>query len=269
MQSTEPPPALRNRHAPGGMHALAQAGKLSFDPAPQQIEHPRNRRQYRDALLLDQPGQARRLQPVFKMHFRHQQRWNPKPHELPEDMAERKRMQNPQRMHQPLVAQVLANFLFQGIERGQHIPVGMHDPLGLPGGAGSKDDLQRGIPRKPRPRADSPGTEGKPPCRQTPARGYPHRASATAPGRPPTTGAAPRPPPAAQIPGSPQRPAELQRFRAECIQRMPLPTPRSCCPKAEPGLLAGGRADRRHGRTAHTAAPDPRNWMKNDDCRGG
>jgi hypothetical protein len=82
--------------------------------------------------------------------LRRQQRWNPQAHELPKDVAERQRVQNAQGMNEALVAQILADLLLQGIERGQHIALGVHDALGLGGGAGGEDDLQRRIPREAR-----------------------------------------------------------------------------------------------------------------------
>jgi hypothetical protein len=57
-------------------------------------------------------------------------------------------MQNTQRMNQALVAQILPHLLFQRIERGQHIALGVHDAFGLSSSAGSEDDLQRRIPRQ-------------------------------------------------------------------------------------------------------------------------
>ena len=81
------------------------------------------------------------------MNLRYQQRRNPKPHELAEDVTERQRMQNAQRMNEALVAQVLGYLLFQRIERGQHIAVGVDNAFGFAGGAGGKDDLQLRIPR--------------------------------------------------------------------------------------------------------------------------
>ena len=148
MHGAEAPPPFPDRLAPGGGQTLRKPRKLRLQPASQQIEHPRNRRQNRDPLLVHEPGQARRLQAVFKVDLRCQQRRNPQPHELAKDVAERQRMQNAQRMNQALVAQVLGHLLFQGIERGQHIAVGMHDALRLPGSAGGEDDLQRRIPRE-------------------------------------------------------------------------------------------------------------------------
>ena len=117
--------------------------------AAEQIEHPGNRRHHRDPLLVHKPHQAWRLQAVFEVDLRRQQRRNPQAHELAKNVAERQRMQNAQRMNEALVAQVLADLLFQGIERGQHIALGVHDALRLAGGAGGEDDLQRGIPREP------------------------------------------------------------------------------------------------------------------------
>ena len=149
MQGAEAPPALANRLAPGGGQLPGKSGKLRLHVAAQQVKHPGNRRHHRDPLLVHKPDQAWRLQAVFKMNLRRQQRRNPQAHELPKDVAKRQRMQNAQRVNEALVAQVLADLLFQGIERGQHIAVGVHDAFRLAGGAGGKDDLQRRIPRQP------------------------------------------------------------------------------------------------------------------------
>ena len=58
---------------------------------------------------MNKPGQARRLQAVFKMHLGRQQGWNPEAHELAKYVAQRQGMQNPQRVNQARVAQVLGH----------------------------------------------------------------------------------------------------------------------------------------------------------------
>src|ERR1700722_18070435 len=106
MNGTEAPPTFTNRLTPGGSQALRQFGKLAHQPGAEQIEYPGNSRQNGNALPVHKLRQAWRLQPVFKMDFRDQQRGYPQTHELTKHMAERQRMQNAQGVNQALVAQV-------------------------------------------------------------------------------------------------------------------------------------------------------------------
>jgi hypothetical protein len=92
----------------------------------------------------------RRLQAAFEMHLGGHQRRNPQAHELPEDMAERQRVQKAQRMHQALVAQILLHLALDGLEAGEDVAMGVHDALGLGRGARGEENLQRRLGAKAR-----------------------------------------------------------------------------------------------------------------------
>jgi hypothetical protein len=62
-----------------------------------------------------------------------------------------KRVQNPERVNQPLVAQVRLRCVFDWPYAGQHVAVGQHNSFGIARSAGGEQDLQRCV-------AESPGT---------------------------------------------------------------------------------------------------------------
>src|SRR5436309_1202025 len=62
--------------------------------------------------------------------------------ELSEDVAQRKQIQEANRVYPFFVLEVFANFDFQRFDVGEQIGVGDHDALGLGGGAGGEDDLK-------------------------------------------------------------------------------------------------------------------------------
>ena len=81
------------RHKP-----LAEPGKLRFQMGLQQVQYARHGGQHGDALCADRLNQAPRLQAVFEMNLGGHQRWNPQPHELPEDVTQGQGMQEAQGM---------------------------------------------------------------------------------------------------------------------------------------------------------------------------
>ena len=101
--------------------------------------------QYGDAVAADQLQQARRLQTAFEMHLRGHQRRNPQSHELPEDMAERQRVQEAQRMHDALVGQIFLHLALDGLKACDHVAMSMDDAFGLGGGSRGEENLQRRI----------------------------------------------------------------------------------------------------------------------------
>ena len=78
--------------------------------------------------------------------------WYPQPHGLPKDMAQRQRMQNPQRMDQRFVSQVGLRRLLDWANAGQHVSMRQHNSFGVASSAGGKQDLQRCFRRDARHR---------------------------------------------------------------------------------------------------------------------
>ncbi len=72
-------------------------------------------------------------------------------------MAQRQRVQNAEGMDQPLPAQIRLRTFRDGTYAGQHVAVGENNALGIAGGAGCEEDLERGLARKP---SEGPGFFG-------------------------------------------------------------------------------------------------------------
>ena len=75
---------------------------------------------------------------------------NPESHRLPKDVAQRQRKQKAQRMcQQPLPEHVGLRSALDWLHAGQNISMRQHHSLGVAGGAGGKQNLQRRLARKP------------------------------------------------------------------------------------------------------------------------
>ena len=99
----------------------------------------------RDALAADELDEARRGEAAFEMELGGEDGRNPEAHGLAEDVAERQRVQNAQRMDEPLVAHVGLGAFFDGPDAGEHIAVREHDAFGVAGGAGGEENLRAGF----------------------------------------------------------------------------------------------------------------------------
>ena len=119
-----------------------------FQMRLEQSQHARHRGQNRDALAANEFDEARRGEPALEVQFGFEDGRNPQPHGLAEDMAQRKRVQNAQRMDQPLVAHVGLRAVFNGTDAGQHVAVSDHHALGLARGAGGEENLRRRFVRE-------------------------------------------------------------------------------------------------------------------------
>src|ERR1700692_1489507 len=86
------------------------------------------------------------------MNLSRKDRWNPKPHCLPEDMAQRQRVEKTQRMNQPFITHIAARGISDGLHAGKDISMRMNDALGLPRRARGEQNLQRRVVRKLRDR---------------------------------------------------------------------------------------------------------------------
>ena len=114
----------------------------------EQRQNARHGGQHGDALAADELDEARRGEAALEVQLGAEDGRDPEAHGLAEDMAQRQRVQNAQRMDEPLVAHVGLGAVFNGPHAGQHVAVGDDDAFGVAGGAGGKENLERGFVRK-------------------------------------------------------------------------------------------------------------------------
>jgi len=115
----------------------------------QQRQNSRHGRQHRDPLSADGLHQPGRHQSALKVQFRPVNGRDPQPHGLAKHVAQRQRVQNPQRVDQTHIAQIRLRRVFDRPYAGQHVAVCDHNALGIARGAGGEQDLQRRLRRKP------------------------------------------------------------------------------------------------------------------------
>src|ERR1700735_600106 len=89
-----------------------------------------------------------RLETVLKMDDSAEERGNPQPHELAEDVAERQSVEKVQGMKDAFVFEVSLDFLFHRVESGEHIAMGVNNALRLRGCARGEEDLKRCVERQ-------------------------------------------------------------------------------------------------------------------------
>ncbi len=119
----------------------------------EQRQHARHGGQHRNALAADGLNQLGRHQATLEMHLGGKDGWDPQPHHLAEDMAQRQGVQKTQGMEGLLIAHVGLRAVGDGLHAGQHVAMGMDDALGVAGGAGGEENLQRSCVREPLHRA--------------------------------------------------------------------------------------------------------------------
>ena len=114
----------------------------------EQRQHARHGGQHGDALAVDQLDEPRSGEAALKVQFGGKDGWHPEAHGLAEDVAQRQRVQYAQRMDEALVAHVGLGAVFDGPYAGQHVAVRDDDAFGVAGGAGGKENLERGLVRQ-------------------------------------------------------------------------------------------------------------------------
>ncbi len=148
MNVAEAPPAQpggnTGRGAFGAGGALGEAGQGGFKVGLDQRVQPRHGGQHGDALAADGLNDAGSDQAAFEVKLGLIDGRNPEAHGLAEDVAQRQGVENAQGMDEALVAQIGLRRFRDGSHAGQHIAVGEHDALGIAGGAGGEEDLERG-----------------------------------------------------------------------------------------------------------------------------
>ena len=87
----------------------------------EQRQDARHGGQHGDALAVDQLDEPRRGEAAFEVQLGGKDGWDPEAHGLAEDVAQRQRVQNAQRMDEPLVAHVGLGAIFDGPHAGQHV----------------------------------------------------------------------------------------------------------------------------------------------------
>ncbi len=125
--------------------AFGEAGVRGFKMRLEQRQNARHGGQHGDALGC---GSSRSCaaRPGGSQNAPRRGEWrNPEAHGLAEDVAQRQRVQNAQRMNEPLIAHVWLGAVFDWADAGQHVAVREHDAFGIAGGAGGEENLQRRV----------------------------------------------------------------------------------------------------------------------------
>ena len=146
MDVTEAPPAppaeFTRRCGLGGGDARGEPGIGGFEVGLEQGKDAGNGGEDGDAFATDGLNQAGRDQTAFKVDFGAKDGRDPDAHGLAEDVAQREGVKKAQRVDESLIAHVTLRGLLDGFHAGEHVSVGVHDALGVAGGAGGEEDLQ-------------------------------------------------------------------------------------------------------------------------------
>src|SRR5437868_3820398 len=103
-----------------------------------QIEHARNGCQHRDPPRPDAFDDVGRYQTSLEVYLGSEQRRNPQAHELTEDMAERKRVEDPDGVKESLVTEIFVHLHFDWSKTREYVLMSMNDTLGLARRSGSE-----------------------------------------------------------------------------------------------------------------------------------
>src|SRR5262249_43036424 len=116
-------------------------GKLAFDPLLQRFDYSRHRHQHGYSLALDGGNHFARVQAVLKDHCSPDQRRNEHGHELSEDVAQRKQIEETDGMENAFVFEVLGNLALDWIQTGQQVAMREHYTARFSRGPGGKNNL--------------------------------------------------------------------------------------------------------------------------------
>ena len=108
----------------------------------QQMEHARHGDEDGDAFAVDEVDGALGFELIDEVGFGGEEWGDPEAHELAEDVAEGEGVEETQRVNEALVAAVLCDLVFDGLEAGQDVAVSVDDALWGGGCAGGEDDLK-------------------------------------------------------------------------------------------------------------------------------
>ena len=125
----ERPEALERVRASGcrefasQLFAATARGLAPLDVLAQTVEHARDCDDDGDALCPDRAGDLRRVERVLKVNLAAEHLRHEKPHELPEDVAERQEVEEANRVDDALPARILHDLLFERREVGEQVAV--------------------------------------------------------------------------------------------------------------------------------------------------
>src|SRR5947209_9383160 len=160
MDVTVPPPALPGTQLGSGRESLLELGNASGYVIAHEVQHARHSSEHRNVLAMNLLGKLGRNQSGLKVQLRRQQRRNPQAHELTENVTQRKRVQNTNRVKDPLILEILLHLALDRLEAGEHVSVRMDDSFRLPGGARCENDLQGVVWREIADEIGCPAREG-------------------------------------------------------------------------------------------------------------
>src|ERR1700760_2604150 len=130
----------------GGPEPVRECWVEACEMTAQQLEHTRDGGEHGDTVSTDELNEARCVEAGLEVDLGGEQWRHPKSHELAKDVRERKGVEKAKGMKWALVAPVSGNLALDGIERSEHIAVGVNNAFGFGGGTGGKDDLEGRAP---------------------------------------------------------------------------------------------------------------------------
>src|SRR5580698_4842892 len=149
MNAPEPPPAPQKMLLFRALVAFVESLRtavmlhLAQDFALQRFDESRNRNEHGNALVANHVNQVGRLQRIAEDQGARQKRRNEYSQHLAEHVAQRKQIQETQRMKKSLVAKIFLDLTLDRFDIGKHVAVRDHHAARLGRGARSEDDLQR------------------------------------------------------------------------------------------------------------------------------
>jgi hypothetical protein len=147
MNAAEAPHALEDGPADGCGKLSVELGEAQAQMGAQEFQRTRDGDQQGDSVAADAVDHACGFELGLEVDFGGQQCRSPQAHELPEDVAQRKAVEEAKGMKGPLIAAIFCDLTLDGIEAREDIAMGVNYAFGFSSGAGSEDDLEGRIKR--------------------------------------------------------------------------------------------------------------------------
>ncbi len=133
---------------------LAARREIAFDLVAQRFNQARHGDQHGDALVVNRPNHFRGIESVDKNRGPAENLRQEHSQQLAEDVTQRQKVEEANRVKEPLVAAVAIDFSFDRLEVCEKVAVSENNAAGFCGGSRGEDDFDR-VAARSRSRAES------------------------------------------------------------------------------------------------------------------
>ena len=142
VDGAEAPPADAEGEGFGLLELRGEGREALEEVGAEEVEDAGDGDEDLDAVKGDEVEESGEVEVVGEVEFGGEQGGDPEAHEVAEDVADGKGLEETEGVDEALVATIAGDFGFDGGEAGEDVAVGVDDAFGVRGGAGGENDLK-------------------------------------------------------------------------------------------------------------------------------